>query len=432
VEPVLVAAALAGALAGFAASAIPGLHVNGLAALALALAPDAGAEGQVFLVAAFAAAPFGAALPGTFLGASGEEGALSALPAHALAREGRGVEAVALQAWGAMLGLLLALPLAAALRPFFAWLAPRLADWTPWLVLLVIALLVWSEPARPKVHRAPLATPVREGGAWVTHAWREGPLSAWAGRALALFVILLSGALGFAAMRLGGAAMLLPLLAGLFAAPELLHAARSRRGGPRAALRAPPVPLRALAKDAAPGALVAVVEGLVPGVSPSQAALLAPRAPTPERRLVRLAAVNGAAVVFTLLAWHALGRPRAGALVAAQAMTPALPWTQGAPPLAILDEAILVVGAALLALVLARMLSRPLARLVARAGTRRAALAGLFVLALGCLWQAGWVGLVVLAAATLVGFVPRRLGVRRSLGMGSILVPTLLRAWGIA
>jgi len=432
VEPALLMAAAAGALAGFAAGALPGMHVNGLAALALALAPQAGAPGQAFLVAALAASPFGAALPATFLGASGEEGALAALPAHALAREGRGVEAVALQAWGAFAGLAVALPMAAAARPIFAWLGPRVAAWSPWIALAILALLVATEPARPKAHRRALPVPVKEDGRWVTHEWAEGPLSPWAGRALALLVVLLAGALGWAALRLGAASPfglpaspLLPLLAGLFAAPELLAAARSRRPGSRAILAvAPP---RGVLRHAAPGAAASLVEGLVPGVSPSQAALLTPRAPTPEARLVRLAAVNGGAVVFTLLAWHAMGRARSGALVAAQAMARPAAWSAGAPSQAILAEAALVVLSAAAACLMARALARPLARAAARAGPARWGAGGLALLTVATLAFCGWLGLADLAAATLVGLVPRRLGVRRSLGMAAILVPVALR-----
>ncbi|HVM44705.1 MAG TPA: hypothetical protein VM582_02125, partial [Candidatus Thermoplasmatota archaeon] len=64
----LLSAALAGALAGVVASALPGVHVNLLAVALLAFAPDAGSAGALFLVAALAASPFGLALSATFLG----------------------------------------------------------------------------------------------------------------------------------------------------------------------------------------------------------------------------------------------------------------------------------------------------------------------------------------------------------------------------
>lgn len=468
--------ALLGAVAGFCASALPGFHVNTLAILLLAAAPQAGAGGVAFLVAALAASPFGLALSSTFLGGSSDESALSSLPAHAMAREGRGVEAVALQAWGALLGMLLALPLAFAMRGLLVPLAPRLPALMPWLLLGIVVLLVASESARPAVHARRVVVPWRDGTRLLRgplsreprlrvgralvedpHGLLEGAadgevvearvetlrvpgaLSPVVGRALAVGVLLLSGALGWAAFRLGAASPfglpaspLLPLLAGLFAAPELLDACRRTGRAPAARLGAPRVRLRELLRPALPGAAASSALGLAPGLSGSHAALLAPRSRTPEQALVTLAAVNGGAVVFTLLAWHALGKARSGALVAAQQYAAPAEWSTLAPPVAVLREAALVVLAASAACLLARALSRPVARSAASVGASRLALGGLVLLAGAVAAFTGWLGLLVLAVAALVGLTTKRAGVRRSHAMGVILVPALLRAWSIA
>lgn len=465
----LMAFAAAGVVAGVVASAVPGLHVNALAVAVLALAPDAGPQGVVFLVAAFAASPFGLALGATFLGASGDDENVSASPARELAMEGRAAEAVALQAWGAWTGILVALPLAFLLRGLLQPAEPWLGRAMPWLLLAVILILALTETRRLPVRRR-----------WVVVAWKarrvEGTLtrepdlrvgrvpvadphglvddveegaricveveptwcapSRWAGRAAALGVLLLSGALGLAAFRLGAASPfgvpaspLLPLLAGLFALPELARGLRPGRGAPRVRLPAPRTGLAEVARDAAPGSAVSCGLGLVPGVSASHVALALPEARTPERRLVRAAAVNGGAVVFTLLAWHVLGKARSGVLVAAEALAPPFSWASWTPAPEVAREAALVLAAATAACLLARLASWPLARL---RHASRLSLAGL-VLMLGCVAAFnGALGLAVLAAAGLVGETTRRLGVRRGHAMGVILVPALLRAWALA
>lgn len=459
----LVMAVLAGALAGFAASALPGLHVNGLALACLALAPAAGEPGAAFLVGALAASPFGLAVGATFLGAASDDEALSSIPALALAAEGRPIEAVARQAWGALLGVALAIPLALAAAPWLARAAPLLAAAMAWILLGVIALLVLTEKRRLPTRRAWVVVPWPHGareirGRWragrvgrrrvedphgvLAHAaegdrvrvfveshWEAGPLSRAAGMGAALVVIVLAGALGWAAFRLGArsplgwpATPLLPLLAGLFAVPELVAALRARGRRVRSAWRAPEVRTRELARDAAPGAFVSSLLGLVPGVSASHASLLAPASRTPEQALTRLAAVNGGAVAFTLLAWDALGKARSGALVAAQ---------QYAPPMRFLDAAPLMLAAALGACVLARVASRPLARASMRLSPRAFAAGGLTLLVVATALFTGALGLAILAVAALVGTLPRRWGVRRSHAMGVILVPALMRAWGI-
>ena len=445
--------ALAGAVIGVVASALPGIHVN-LLAVAL-LAWGAGPWGAPFLVAALAASPFGLALSATFLGGPGDDSALSSLPAHALAREGRAREAVALQAWGALLGILLALPLAFLARGLLVPLASALVAGMPWLILAIVVALVFSEPrrfavhprwmvvpwpARPMRRRPDLLDPyglLGEGDAevQVERVWQVGRLSAAAGKLAALAVLALAGALGLAAFRLGAASPfgwvaspLLPLLAGLFALPSLLALALAAPPRARVAFRPPRAHLGELARAAWPGALASIVLGLAPGVSASHAGLLARPPRTPERALVRLAAVNGGAVVFTLLAWHALGKARSGALVAAQQLAPVPAWPSWAPTPMVLHEAALVVAAALVGLALARGVSASLARLPARP----LAAGGLALLVVAVAVFNGGVGLMVLAAAGLVGALPARWGVRRSHAMGVILVPALLRAWGLA
>lgn len=457
--------ALAGAVAGVAAMATPGVHVNALALGVLALAPHSGAHGVWFLLGALAGAPFGLALGTTFLGASTEDGAMASLPAHALAAEGRGAQAVALQAWGAFVGLALALPLAFAVRPLLTWLP--LAALLPWLLLAVILLLVLSERARPRVHRHWTIVPwrarhvrgklgahlkvgryqLRDPHRLLEHAavgdevavdieasWQKGPLSRAAGMALAALVLSLSGWLGWVALRMGAssplglpASALLPLLAGMFAIPSLLTMLHAQPAA-LVRLRVHAPPRGELLKRAAPGALAASLLGIVPGVTASHAAALAPRAEHPERALLTLGAVNGAAVVFGLLAWHALGKARHGALLAANRLAPATPWHTWAPPTSILDEAALLLLSAATACLLVRVLSRP----AARAPPRALARVGLALVVLMTAVTCGAWGLAVLLVGTLVGRVPARLGVRRSLLMGAILVPTALRAWGLA
>jgi putative membrane protein len=422
---------IAGALVGLVASALPGLHVNLLATMTLVMIdPQQGTATVPFLLAAFAAAPFGMALSATFLGGPSDDAALSSLPAQLLAREGRVQEAVALQCWGALLGLLLALPLAFIVRVALVPLAPWLTSAMPWLLLLIIALLVWTEPRALHWPKR-----VRWGERMRVEDIEVGPGSRWLGRAAALSVILLAGTLGLATFRLGTispfgwpSSTLLPLLAGLFAMPSLVATALAPPRLARAFIRAPRERLKDLVCAAWPGAAASVTLGLVPGVSASHASLLASSARGPERALVRLAAVNGGAVVFTLLAWHVLGKARSGALVAAEQLEAPTTWSTWAPPPSVLQEGALITAAALLACFAARAASRRLTGIRARP----LALAGLLLLLVSVTVFNGALGLVVLGAAALVGALPARVGLRRSLCMGCILVPAMLRAWGWA
>jgi TctA family transporter len=476
-DPTLLMLALAGGLAGALAMALPGIHVNALALATLALAPASGERGVAFLLGAIAGAPFGLALSTTLLGAS--EDTTSALPAHQLAREGRAAEAIARLCWGAFAGLALALALALAVEPALVAAGPRLDAAMPILLLCIVAALVLSERARPPVHArltvvawgerrlrgvqrdSPLRVgrqrvldphgllDARDEGSIVEvrveRAWTQGPLSRAAGWALALGVLAVSGALGLVTLRMGArsplglpGSPLLPLLAGLFAVPGLVAALRApARGLPRARLRVPRPRRGEILRAAAPGAAASALLGLAPGVTASHVSHFAyvrwrvrrgprrttpavtPRARTPEVALLTLGAVNGGAAVFGALAWRALGHARHGALVAAKALAP--------PPGALDEAAFLLAGAGLACLAVRAATGR-----IARAPVRPLAAAGLTLVVTATLATTGAWGLAVLAAAASVGALPPRLHVRRGLCMGAILVPALLRAWGVA
>lgn len=481
----LLAAAVVGggALAGFLASLVPGVHVNSLAAFALAAATagllSPGPAPALALVAAFAASAFAAPVAGAFLGAPSEESAAQALPAHRLLADGRGAEAADLAALGTFGGLALGLAAAASLRPVlgppldgYARLAPAMP-----LLLLAIALAIllaekkrmpyrrafraWpfgeatisgpllreSPEAPPFVRvgrrRIPIVDPVGalEGtsdGAEVAlqGEWTRvpGPASRALGIAVGASVFLLAGALGLLAFRVGArsplglpASPLLPLLAGLFGAPALLETLRHRaprvRAQTQGGAREPwPRVAGAVALGAAPGAGIGLFPGLTAAhVGAAGLAMTPDRAP--ERVLLVLGAANGAGVAFSLLAFTTLGKPRAGALLAAGHLEPARPFVLYA-------TAALAAGCA--GYFLARAAALAFARVAGRIPERALAGAVLALLAASVAAFTGAVGLVQLATATAIGSLPLAWGVKRSHAMGVIMVPVLARLWGVA
>lgn len=492
-EPLVAfAAATLGALLGFAASLVPGVHVNTLAALALAaataglLAP--GPAPALALVAAFAASAFAAPVAGAFLGAPSEESAAQALPAHRLLAEGRGAEASDLAALGTFGGLALGLALSAALRPvlgpplgLYAWIERAM----PVLLLAIALAIVLSEKKRVPYRRAfrvwpfgearlvgvlqreapeagpdgeprkarvsvvvrsravPVVDPlgdldaVSDGESVDLRGERlrvEGPASRALGIALGAVVLLLAGALGLLAFRLGArsplglpASPLLPLLAGLFGAPALLETLRERPARVRGQLvggakEAWPRVAGAVALGTAPGAGI----GLFPGLTAAHAGA-AGLALTPDREservLLVLGAANGAGVAFSLLAFTTLDRPRAGALLAAGHLEPARPF---------LLYAFVALAAACAGYFLARAVAVALARAAGRVPERALAGGVLALLVASTAAFTGALGLVMLATATAIGSLPLAWGVKRSHAMGVILVPVLARLWGLA
>lgn len=482
----LLLAALGGAAVGGVAGLVPGLHPNALAVLALAALP-ANPDGLAF-AAGFAAMglahPMSALVPASFLGAPSADDALRALPAQALLREGRAGEAVQLATRGALLGALaglaLIVPLHLVLGPRgdgYRWLQPAI----PLVLAAIAALLILTESASLPWRRAVLAHPFAEtwharvtgtlalrdglllrvttprGLRWVHDPYglhddvavgaalaAQGPrvrVEARGSQALgvlaALGVFALAAGLGLAVQRLATpspfglpSSPMFPLLTGLFGAPSLLLALRAGEI-PEQGERPVAPDTRDVVTGSVAGASCGALVGLLPGMSNSAASVLALLVSPREDRegvLITLSAAGAGAAVITAGAYVLLEKARSGVLLAVAEVAPPQPWIGLAPP-PLLAALMLgcVVGAGLGALV-ALVAGRAAARVVHRVPYARLSAAVLAVLlALVAAFTGPW-GLAVLAAATLVGLVPWRLGLRKGHLMGCTMGPLILGA----
>jgi putative membrane protein len=408
----LVTAAVLGAGAGACTGLLPGVHVNTLCAVALAIAPVSPTT-AVAVAGAASAHLFTSLLPATYLGVPGEESGLGALPAHRLTLRGRGPDAVHLGVRGTVAGLLAASLL---LLPH-KWLIGPPLDALPWIE----GHLAWIL-----------------GGLLLLLVVREVP------RGLrqvlcVLLVLALAGGLGLLSSRLTvralvpgvAATALLPLLSGLFGAPALLDSLRAPRPLPE---QHPARPGLRLHRPAVAGGIAAAaVTCLLPGLT-SSVSLAATRWGEDRNGrafLCAQAAIAGAHLVFSFgLLWVAL-RPRTGLAVAVASLWPAPAWASGLapPPVAPVLAAVLL-GAGLGAAA-ASALDRGAARLLPRIGRPASAGALAFVTLLVALLS-GWVWLLLYGVAALIGSLPPRLGVARLHLTACLLVPVLLLRLGLA
>ncbi len=178
---------------------------------------------------------------------------------------------------------------------------------------------------------------------------------------------------------------------------------------------------RELAGAAAAGTGGGAAVGYLPGVSAGVAAVLALPATVgrdPAREyVVATSGANTATAVFALFAYRAFDAPRSGVLVAMrEAGVPAV--------LGPMTAAVVVAGAVgVLGVV---VLGDRALRAVGALPHRPLVAGALAFLALLSAGFAGPVGVVVLAAAAVVGFVPVRLGCRRVHLMGVLLGPLVV------
>ncbi|HET6399084.1 MAG TPA: tripartite tricarboxylate transporter permease [Candidatus Thermoplasmatota archaeon] len=398
------AAALLGTAVGVATGVLPGVHVNTIAAVALGL-PALGPAAAVALVAVGTAHAFVQALPGTYLGWPGDEG-FSALPAHRLVARGQGPEAVRVTLDAALAGLVAAL----AAAPAAAWILvhPAVADALSWLavpVLVATLLLLLASAARKGLRH----------GAW------------------SAAVLLASGALGWVARDVPLQALFavpashfLPLLSGLFGVAGLVAAAQATPP-PQDLPRPAGLLGSGLRVPVALGSLASLFTLAMPGLTSASAASWASlgRRDSERAQVAMLSSINTAHLALSLVVLAATGQARTGLAQAVELSQPvsfvgALPGRGAAAALA----------AAVLAAVLswrAALWLEPRYRGAIRwLSPKGVAVAGTSFLAVLCLALAGWNGVLLLAASSLLGLVPLRVGVRRIHLTGSLLLPALL------
>ena len=389
---------LAGCALGTASGLLPGLHANNFALLLAAAAPALDAPPLALGCAMLAAGlvhTFLDVVPALALGVPDAAMAASALPAHRLVIEGRGREALRLSVVGSGLAVVLAVPVAVPLTAAMEVAYPTLRDWLPVVVLGVVLALLWTE-------------------------------NTWRARAAGVVSVALATGLGSVALDatptgpLPAGGILAPLFAGLFGAPILVDALDGGGVPPqtdaRIALNRRGTGAAALAGTGA-GAAVGYLPGVSAGVASTLALPLLGGDDPAREYLVATSGANTATAVFALFAFTALGTPRSGVLVAMADV--------GVP--AALPTLLVVVGVAAAVGTLGVLVLGDVAlRFVGRVDQRAlvvGVLAGLVTLSWGF---AGGTGLVAFGAATVVGFVPTRLGCRRVHLMGVLVGPLAL------
>ena len=410
-----------GIVIGAIAGLLPGVHVNNTSAVLLGLAPALAASGiqplyiAVAIVASTIAQSFLDIVPSIFLGAPDDATALAVMPGHRMLLDGRGIEAVRLSAAGSGLAIaasmLLIVPLSLAFRLAYPWMLDRMA-----LILIAIsAFIVLSNRGR-----SPFLDPADRAG-----KIGQGALIFGAAGLLGLAAFAAEPAL-VPVVSLAAPTALLPLLSGLFGAPVLFLSTLAEPEVPRQARHDFGMPGIEVGKAAllgtAAGALVSWFPAVSAGVATSITGVFAKRdGDTGRRYLIAVSGVNTANAVFSLVALYVIGRPRSGAVAAAQEV---LSGSIGPEVFVLFLAVACVAGAAsyLLTLIVGGYAARAFSRVDYRLMNRGV----LLFLGVVCLLMTGAAGLAIFLAAAAVGVAAGLLGVRKTCLMGVLLLPCIL------
>ncbi len=386
-----------GVLVGTLTGLLPGLHVNTLAAVALAATPP-GEAMALWLVAVGTTHTVVNILPATYLGAPGEDTALAVLPAHRLLLQGQGPLAVATSIRASVAAATVA---ALAVLPY-RWLMDRpgqvlalLDASTLYILLAVSAMLVLGSQTRIR----------------------------------AALVFTAAGALGLVARDVpmpSGSSHLLPLLGGLFGVPTLLWSLRDPPTLPRQHAASPTPDLGAVGRGVAAAAWTAVLPGLTAAVA---TAVAGRRRDTAAGTVATLSAVNTAHAVLALAVLWITGRTRTGLADATQQGFAVQSWGTG-PPGALQWVLLTAVASALMAALVTSLIDKMAHGTIHHLPPRLLPAVGFFIVVILTLWLTHAWGVALLAVAALVGTLPLVWGTWRVHLVGALIVPIIIGRLG--
>ncbi len=390
------AAFFLGLLIGIVAGLIPGLHVNNTIPIVLGLSflfdPMSAA---VILISAAVAQVFIGFIPSILLGAPEEGTALSTLPGHRLMLQGRAYEAIKLTVIGGLGAMLLSIFLLILIEPYIKIVYTSIRPHLGYILSIVAAYMVFSEKSKER-------------------------------KFYGAVVLLLSGLLGIISLNGLGNLMLFPMLTGLFGISLLVNSIRSETKIPTSmSFEEQPIPRKDVAGSIAIGSAAGILVGLLPGVGSSQAAVIAQelsgtKSEDADRRfLISIAGVNVSDMIYSLLALWLLSNPRSGVAVAVGSL-----MHVG------LNEVMIFLAVIIAATGISAYLTLKLAR-IALPLMRRVHYKNLSIAVVVLLWAligyfTGLEGILVAFVSSVIGMVAILSGVKKSLCMGCLLIPTIL------
>ncbi|MBS3118379.1 tripartite tricarboxylate transporter permease [Candidatus Woesearchaeota archaeon] len=393
----LLIALFSGIFLGIFTGLVPGVHINMASMFILTVSPILFAffsplAVAVFIIAMAITHTFLDNIPSIYLGAPEPGAALAVLPGHKMLLQGEGYEAVKLMTVGSFFGLLLSAVLIIPSIPLVKAIFPYLQQFMGWILLAVVLAIIFHEQKK----------------------------------IVALALFLLSGTLGVIAFNLPQIdTPLFPMLSGLFGLSTLFLSLNDKVNIPpqkiadKLSLEKKKV-FTAIGLSTFCGSLVS----LFPGVGAAEASVLGNeltgRRIGDKGFLMLVGGVNTVNMVVSFLTFYALDKPRNGAIVVVKELIKEITFNNLWIFLAV------AVVAGCVAMVLTLYLSKKFSHYITKVNYQKLCVGIILLVGLMVLLLSGIYGFILMAVSTAVGLLPPLAGVKRSINMGSLLLPVIL------
>ncbi|QKQ98785.1 hypothetical protein GKQ38_04650 [Candidatus Nanohaloarchaea archaeon] len=377
---------LAGVTAGVFTGIIPGIHPNTVVFTSLpyyfAVQPEL-MNYLVFIVAISVSHTFHDFLPAIFLHAPNSTTALSTMPGAEAVSKGEGLEAFYRTAAGGLIavtGILVLLPaLFLLLKPIYSFIEPL-------MLYILVFFLIFTVLKSDRTF-------------------------------LALQIAALAGFLGLYSFNLpvNQNYILIPVFTGLFAVPAMSSALGREEG---LTDQSREIEVDVSASSGIIGAAAGLLAGVVPGIGPAISTSFLSPLSEDSSFVASLGGVNSSDIVSSLVALYLLNAPRSGASVAINQITSLSAQTM-----------VVLVGAAAFSTAasffVCLKMSRYYVSFLEKFSYRKIIYAVMVLLSGLIFYFTGFLGLLVLFTASMIGFCAKAVGERAVL-MSVLMVPAVL------
>ncbi len=391
--------AAAGILAGIITGLTPGLHINTIAILALGIYRTNDIDPLLlscFIIAMSTAHSFLDFIPSIFFGVPDPATALTVLPTHKMLFKGKGYEALALSVIGGLFGMVILIifliTIASLITPAYAKIKPMI----PYLLIFAISFIILKGTKR----RA------------------------------SLFIFIISGLLGtitFKSYMINSNYIMFPLFAGLFGMSNLLMSFGNISAIPKQKTDIK-IRLKGTFKSSAAGFAGGLVAGIIPGLGSSQSAMLVQhlgKMKGAKNFIIAVGTIGTIDIILSFLAIYLIGNARSGVAIAVGAIIGTMTK----------DTLQIFIGIAFLSAGLAAILTldvgKVATKIIENIDYKKTSIAIMLLLTVMTIIFTGMYGLILLTASTSLGIYTQLIGVRRSMLMGCLIVPTIMFFLGL-
>lgn len=390
---------IAGILIGIITGLTPGLHINTIAVIALAIYRIQEINPLLlscFIVAMSTTHSFMDFIPSIFFGAPDPATALTSLPTHLMLFKGKGYEALALSVIGGLFGMVILMlflaTVANLVTPFYVFIKPAI----PYILVVAIAFIIIS-----------------------SGNWKRS-----------LFVFLLSGVLGLITLdlhMLNSNYTLFPLFAGLFGVSNILMSIETKSVIPKQKTCVK-IKMKGTVKSSAFGFVGGLVAGIIPGLGSSQSAMLVQhigKVNGAKNFIIAVGTIGTIDIILSFIAIYLIGNARSGVAIVVDSIISDLT-----------EEVLLIfVGVAFMsagsAAILTLKIGEVATKIIEKIDYKILGVAIIVFLILMTLIFTGIAGMVLLLTSTALGVYAQVIGVRRSMLMGCLIVPTIMFFFGL-